>query len=87
MRKKLAGLLVVFALFAAPTAVVAHTNAGIHTHIVSHGIVGDGGGWYHSSTVGNCAGGWIPTLNKHYTYLAAKQMHVWQHTKVASKPC
>jgi hypothetical protein len=86
MKKKIVGLLLALALFAAPTTAVAHTGTA-HLHLTSHGIVGDGGGWYHKSTVGSCAGGQVPVVHKHYTYLAAKHAYIYKHSTVTTKNC
>jgi hypothetical protein len=86
VKKKIVALALALGMLAAPMAALAHTGTA-HLHLTSHGIVGDGGGWYHKSVVGGCAGGQVPVVHKHYTYLASKRMYVYKHSTVTTKNC
>jgi hypothetical protein len=66
--------------------VQAHTG-NPHVHLTSHGIVSDGGGWYHKSIQGACYGDTAQTVHKHYTYLAAKKVYVYKHSTISYKSC
>ena len=64
-----------------PLTAGAHTVPA-HCHSYSHGITGDGFGWYHSTTRYSVpdSNGYYRNWHKHYTYLAAKHAYVFQHS-------
>lgn len=92
MKKRIIGAILALSLaFSGAVAVQAHTTSP-HMHNSSHGIVGDGGGWYHSSVPYACATsgqheGWKRTVHRHYTYLAEKRAFVFKHSTESFQVC